>query len=143
MLTTRQSFRLPDEIKSTGVARIDAWDGWRGIAIFLVLCGHFYDFKWIWEDRMGVDVFFVLSGMLMSTILFDKRLSLKDFYIRRLSRVFPVLFAYVFAIYTFSWVQSLSFTASEVFSSLVFCVLITPRNPVFGQVRLQLGTCGH
>ena len=74
--------------------RVAVWDGWRGIAISMVLCGHFYDIKWLWEDRMGVDIFFVLSGMLMSIILFDKRQSLKDFYIRRLSRIYPALLVF-------------------------------------------------
>jgi peptidoglycan/LPS O-acetylase OafA/YrhL len=88
---------------------------------------------------MGVDVFFVLSGMLMSTILFDKRLSLKDFYIRRLSRVYPVLLAYVVAIYAFSWSQSLNFSASEVVSSLVFLRTYFPAEPGIWSGEVAIG----
>jgi len=106
-----------------------AWDGWRGFAILLVLCGHFFDIAWVWEDRMGVDVFFVLSGMLMSGILFEKRLSLKDFYIRRLSRVFPSLLVYVGFIFTFSWLFAIEFRTSEVVSSLVFMRTYLPAEP--------------
>jgi len=43
---------------SADSGRVPIWDGWRGMAILLVLCGHFYDIGWVWEDRMGVDVFF-------------------------------------------------------------------------------------
>ena len=106
-----------------------AWDGWRGCAILLVLIGHFFDTQWVWEDRMGVDIFFVLSGMLMSGILFEKRLSLRDFYIRRLSRVFPVLFVYVIFIFTFSWLYTIEFTATEVVSSLLFMRTYLPVEP--------------
>jgi len=128
-----------NELKTTGDARINVWDGWRGLAIFLVLTGHFYDIKWLWEDRMGVDVFFVLSGMLMSTILFDKRLSLKDFYIRRLSRIFPVLFVYVISIYTLSWAQSLNFSSSEVISSLFFLRTYYPEEPGIWSSQVAIG----
>lgn len=115
--------------KTTGGTRVITWDGWRGTAIVLVLCGHFYDIQWLWEDRMGVDVFFVLSGMLMSNILYDKRLRLKDFYIRRLSRVYPVLFVYVVVIYSVSWFEGLNFSSSEIVSSLLFLRTYYPQEP--------------
>lgn len=114
---------------TTGVKRVEAWDGWRGTAILMVLCGHFYDIGWVWEDRMGVDVFFVLSGMLMSVILFEKRLSLKDFYIRRLSRIYPALLFFVVAMFVFSWLFSRSFTIGEFFSSLLFLRTYYPVEP--------------
>lgn len=115
--------------RELAVDRNLAWDGWRGTAILLVLCGHFYDIGWVWEDRMGVDVFFVLSGMLMSRILFEKRLSLRDFYIRRLSRVFPTLFVYVVFIFTFASLYSVDFRATEVISSLLFMRTYLPAEP--------------
>jgi peptidoglycan/LPS O-acetylase OafA/YrhL len=75
----------PSELK-----RIDYLDGWRGLAILLVLVAHFLQLKWMDLGTMGVDVFFVLSGMLMANILFVKKVSLTIFYKRRISRVFPV-----------------------------------------------------
>jgi peptidoglycan/LPS O-acetylase OafA/YrhL len=123
----------------TSATRVDAWDGWRGIAIALVLCGHFYDIKWLWEDRMGVDVFFVLSGMLMSRILFEKRLSLRDFYIRRLSRVFPVLLAYIGFIYCVSWLHAIDFSASEVLSTAAFLRTYYPTDPGIWDTQVAIG----
>jgi peptidoglycan/LPS O-acetylase OafA/YrhL len=122
----RKLFVSPNDL---AVNRNLAWDGWRGCAILLVLCGHFFDIKWVWEDRMGVDVFFVLSGMLMSGILFEKRLSLRDFYIRRLSRVFPTLLVYVAFIFTFSWLYAIEFSSFEVISSLAFMRTYLPAEP--------------
>jgi len=120
-------------------SRVESWDGWRGLAITLVLCGHFFDIKWLWEDRLGVDVFFVLSGMLMSRILFEKRLSLKDFYIRRLSRIFPVLLVYVIAIYSISWLYSINFKIAEVFSSLFFLRTYLPAEPGIWDTKVAIG----
>lgn len=123
----------------SGSARVGNWDGWRGLAILSVLCGHFYDIKWLWEDRMGVDVFFVLSGMLMSIILFEKRLSLRDFYIRRLSRIFPVLVVYVVIVYAFSFVQQEAFTATEFFSTLFFLRTYIPAEPSIWGTEVAIG----
>jgi len=78
---------------------------------------------------MGVDVFFVLSGMLMSIILFDKRLSLRDFYIRRLSRIIPALFVFLFAVYGFAYLNSIEFSTIEFFSSLFFLRTYIPADP--------------
>lgn len=74
----------------------DYLDGWRGIAILMVLIGHFTNFPIFSFGGMGVELFFVLSGRLMAEILFIKGTSLKEFYRRRLSRIFPALFVFVF-----------------------------------------------
>lgn len=86
----------------TTINRVDYLDGWRGIAIGLVLLAHFlrdwqYGFAF---GRMGVDVFFVLSGLLMSNILFVKRTPLTTFYKRRFSRILPAFLFFSLAIYT-------------------------------------------
>lgn len=71
-------------------------DGWRGFAILLVLLGHFFPADDVIRlGRMGVDVFFVLSGRLMADILFEQRMPLKTFFIRRASRIYPALAVYV------------------------------------------------
>ncbi len=110
-------------------ARIAVWDGWRGLAIALVLCGHFFDLSWIHEDRMGVDVFFGLSGMLMSVILFEKRISLKDFYIRRFSRIFPALLFLVICLFTLAALQSHTIAPMELPASLLFIRTYIPQSP--------------
>lgn len=109
--------------------RVLVWDGWRGVAILLVLCDHFFDISWMWEGRMGVDVFFVLSGMLMSSILFEKRLSLKDFYIRRFSRVYPAYVVFVILMFMVALVFSVDFKWSELVANLLFLRTYLPLEP--------------
>ncbi len=57
----------------------DYLDGWRGLAILFVLQSHFLPIAGFRSGSMGVHVFFALSGLLMSRILYDKREPLKIF----------------------------------------------------------------
>ena len=131
---------------SGSLNRVSVWDGWRGMAIILLLIGHFFDQKWIWEDRLGVDAFFVLSGMLMSTILFEKRMNLKDFYIRRFSRIFPAFSLYVIVIFTLSLLarllfdrEELTFEGKEFISTLTFFRTYIPLDPHIWATKIPIG----
>src|SRR5271156_3755385 len=75
--------------------RLSYLDGWRGVCILTVIAGHFAPFHFINFGDLGVEMFFVLSGRLMADILFVDKFPLKQFYIRRFSRVWPGLFVYV------------------------------------------------
>ncbi len=119
--------------------RIDVWDGWRGMAIILLLCGHFTNTPWILEGRMGVDFFFVLSGMLMSTILFEKRMNLKDFYIRRFSRIIPAFTLFVLVTFLAAKLISLDFSASEVVANLTFLRTYYPVTPHIWDTDVPVG----
>lgn len=112
-------------------SRIEEWDGWRGLAILLVLVGHFTFSQWIWEERMGVDIFFVLSGMLMSNILFVKRMQMRDFYIRRFSRVIPTLALFLCAAYAVSLILNYDFSLTEIIASLFFIRTYFPVDPEY------------
>jgi peptidoglycan/LPS O-acetylase OafA/YrhL len=72
-------------------------DGWRGFAIAALLIGHFAPVPGINMGRFGVELFFALSGRLMAEILFVRRFPLPAFFRRRISRVWPALFAFVLA----------------------------------------------
>ncbi|MFO1393252.1 MAG: acyltransferase family protein [Steroidobacteraceae bacterium] len=71
-------------------------DGLRAIAVLSVLAFHI-KFRWMSGGFVGVDVFFVISGYLISSILFNEieqsRFSVLGFYERRIRRIFPALFA--------------------------------------------------
>lgn len=123
---------------STG-ERITVLDGWRGLAILLVLVGHFTFSSWVWEERMGVDVFFVLSGMLMSNILFVERIALKDFYVRRFSRVAPALFVFLCAAFLLAVLLEYEFQFSEFFASLFFIRTYFPAEPEYFLTPLPTG----
>lgn len=79
----------------TPTARILYLDGWRGLAILLVLVGHFLPIPGSDAGRAGVELFFVLSGLLMSRLLLEKNVPLKRFFMRRLGRVLPALFGFL------------------------------------------------
>jgi peptidoglycan/LPS O-acetylase OafA/YrhL len=91
-------------------ARLPALDGVRGLAILLVMVFHMtvmssataVDRLWINLTDFGaggVDLFFVLSGFLITGILFDSKQSphyFRNFYARRTLRIFPLYYAVVF-----------------------------------------------
>lgn len=73
-------------------------DGWRGLAIVLLLIGHFFPVPGINLGTAGVNLFFVLSGFLMAGILFVRPVPIPVFYRRRIARVFPSVFVFIGAI---------------------------------------------
>ena len=75
--------------------RIGALDGWRGMALLLVLVGHFAPVAGYNLGTLGVDCFFVLSGRLMAEILFVRQERLSLFFQRRFTRVYPALVVFV------------------------------------------------
>lgn len=70
-------------------------DGIRGIAVLAVIFYH-ADIKVFSGGFVGVDIFFVISGYLITTIIFreinENEFSLAQFYERRIRRIFPALF---------------------------------------------------
>ncbi|MDA3656529.1 acyltransferase family protein [Mycobacterium xenopi] len=72
-----------------------ALDGLRAIAVTLVLAGH-GGIPGLGGGFIGVDIFFVLSGFLITSLLFDElartgRIDLSGFWIRRARRLLPAL----------------------------------------------------
>lgn len=73
-----------------------ALDGLRGIAILLVVFFHNFGFiNYFYFGWLGVDLFFVLSGFLITNILINQVGSedyLKNFFVRRVLRIFPLYY---------------------------------------------------
>ncbi|WP_298267859.1 acyltransferase [Geobacter sp.] len=72
-----------------------ALDGLRGIAI-LTVCFFHWGLPWIPGGFFGVDIFFVVSGYLITSILLQElrttsNINFRDFYLRRILRLFPAL----------------------------------------------------
>lgn len=81
-------------------------DGLRAIAILSVVGFHAFP-EWVKGGFVGVDIFFVISGYLISTIIFGSlarnSFSFVEFYIRRINRIFPALLLVLIACYIFGW----------------------------------------
>lgn len=98
---------------STARSRIPELDGVRGVAILMVLLWHYVQNQLVAEAGSvlasvklslgfawsGVDLFFVLSGFLITGILLEQKGKsnyFKVFYIRRVCRIFPLYYLYLF-----------------------------------------------
>ncbi|APG94664.1 acyltransferase family protein [Sinorhizobium americanum] len=83
------------------IARDLQLDGLRALAVSLVLYGHFFAADGSYWGHIGVRLFFVLSGFLITRLLLEARadsafepaVALKSFYVRRALRIFPPYFA--------------------------------------------------
>lgn len=86
-------------------------DGLRAIAVLAVVIFHAFP-KTLAGGFIGVDIFFVLSGYLISTILFRSldagQFSLLDFYVRRTKRIFPALLLVLVSCLGLGWFALLS-----------------------------------
>jgi peptidoglycan/LPS O-acetylase OafA/YrhL len=95
-------------------SHVPALDGLRGLAIIMVLFVHFIGNAQPWNafERLlvkasnyglyGVDLFFVLSGYLITGILYDSKGSshyFRNFYMRRVLRIFPLYYAVLLVLF--------------------------------------------
>jgi len=84
------------------LSHVPALDGLRGIAIATVVLTH--TTGWPPGGYLGVDLFFVLSGFLITTLLLEEHtatgtISIRRFYMRRARRLLPALFLLI-GVYT-------------------------------------------
>lgn len=81
-------------------------DGLRAIAILSVVGFHAFP-EWVKGGFVGVDIFFVISGFLISSIIFGNleknTFNYYDFYARRIKRIFPALILVLVASYAAGW----------------------------------------
>lgn len=97
--------------QTAGRTKLASLDGWRALAITLVLASHMWasenapNLGPLWEiishqGNFGVRIFFTLSGFLITFLLLDEwkrrgTISLKAFYLRRIFRIFPVYYLFL------------------------------------------------
>ncbi|MGK0247666.1 MAG: peptidoglycan/LPS O-acetylase OafA/YrhL [Oleispira sp.] len=81
-------------------------NGLRAIAVIAVVLFHF-NASWMPGGFAGVDVFFVISGFLMTGIIFrgfeQQKFSILKFYVARANRIIPALAALCMVLLVFGW----------------------------------------
>ena len=101
------------ELSNASDGRLLAMEGLRGLAVGLVFICHFFamyigntNSNWLQYasdfvprvTHIGVDLFFILSGFLIYKPLISRDINLKNFWIRRIKRIYPTYTA-VFVVY--------------------------------------------
>ncbi|PLX94600.1 MAG: acyltransferase [Desulfuromonas sp.] len=108
-------------------------DGLRALAVIPVILFH-AGIKPFAGGFVGVDIFFVISGYLITTILFsemeDDRFSIVNFYERRARRIVPALFFVILCCLPFSWIW-LSSSDLKDFSQSLMAVVSFSSNILF------------
>jgi peptidoglycan/LPS O-acetylase OafA/YrhL len=104
----------PIDTVDSSTGHIRALDGVRGLAILMVMVGHFWLgahpqnafesglYTVLQNGWIGVDLFFVLSGFLITGILLDAKGAdgyFRNFYARRVLRIFPLYYGFLFAFF--------------------------------------------
>lgn len=124
--------------------RIPSLDGWRAISIFLVLGSHSIvtvgfpqewepTFDWIFYGNLGVRVFFVISGLIITWLMLVESatkgtVNLKNFYVRRALRIFPVCFAFLGVVAALQFFTDFQQSRGQWLRNITF----TTGLPIFG-----------
>jgi len=110
-------------------------DGLRALAVFPVILFH-AGFEFFSGGFVGVDVFFVISGYLITTLIIDEiesgSFSVADFYERRARRILPALFFVMLVCLPFSWAWMLP-SQMEDFAQSLIAVSLFASNFLFWQ----------
>lgn len=146
MLNSNSDHKTQDAPSPLSQGRIPSLDGLRAVSILLVVVSHLSMASdnplpgrvwWYHNGAIGVDVFFAISGFLITTLLLRERdrsgkISIRGFYGRRGLRILPPFYAYLMVLAALNcfgyfrpthlvyrdWVASLTYTANFVTSAL-------------------------
>src|SRR4029077_7675427 len=115
--------------------RIPSLDGLRAISIVMVLFAHLAGTRGfpvpavagnlLGLAELGVHVFFVISGYLITRLLIDEldqhgRISLRHFYFRRTMRIFPPYYAYLGVVFLLSVAGALQLAPHDLVHGLTY-----------------------
>jgi peptidoglycan/LPS O-acetylase OafA/YrhL len=108
-------------------------DGLRAVAVLPVILFH-ADFRMFSGGYVGVDIFFVISGYLITSIIYEEiargSFSVSEFYYRRIRRIFPALYLVMVVSVPVAW-YILSTPDLKEFFTIVFTVPLFLSNIQF------------
>jgi peptidoglycan/LPS O-acetylase OafA/YrhL len=115
---------------------VPSLDGLRAIAVTMVmfLHAHFYLGK---NGAIGVQIFFILSGFLITTILLDEfykygTVNIRIFYFKRTLRLFPALFTMLIVIFVYAFFTENLLVKNTLFKEITASALYI-SNLVYGK----------
>ena len=117
-------------------------DGLRAVAILMVTLGHFgidnilLPYNLLIDSEIGVHIFFVLSGFLITTLLIKEKLrsgkiSIRHFYIRRILRIVPLAYLFLIVLLILGLIGYRMSTPSDFIYSFLFLKNLPIRNQPF------------
>lgn len=127
--------------------RIASLDGFRAISILMVLYGHLAGTRnfplrtvaqanfWLGDvARLGVLVFFVISGFLITTLLMAEQrktgsISLVQFYLRRVLRIFPAFYVLLLALFVAAILGWVNLAGRDFAFAMTYLVNYYPDHP--------------
>ena len=125
------------------MTRIPILDGWRGLSILLVLIGHLFPVGpkgWALNGAAassGMALFFTLSGFLICKLLLRNQ-NISRFLIRRFSRIIPIAWLTVTAIFLFSNVSVDWLMANLTFVGNIPPIRLSPLNAHFWSLCVEI-----
>jgi len=114
---------------------IPSLDGLRAISILLVISVHAANGMPLSDaarhflstySRLGVTIFFVISGFLITTLLLKEKdnrngvIDIKKFYVRRFLRIFPVFYLYIFVVFILSRIYHMHIPSSAFWHAITY-----------------------
>lgn len=124
--------KIPDQLNSKYYHSLD---GFRGIAIAMVVLSHLKlldleIYHIIFNGKLGVLIFFVLSGFLITTLILKEKIStnkisLKNFFIRRVLRIFPVAYLFLGTLLILNYYYDLGISKLNFIGAALYIINLT------------------
>ena len=116
--------------EKTTLKFIPALTGYRAIAAWMIFVLHFFPFNnplapeflksFIREWHIGVDMFFVLSGFLITFRYFDQNpIDFKKYMVNRLARIYPMYFLVTFGVFLAFYLQNGTWNSEKTIEAIV------------------------
>ncbi|HMG81447.1 MAG TPA: acyltransferase [Ferruginibacter sp.] len=121
---------------------IPSLGGLRALSVMIVLISHInvrswgnkvipFPFSMLLDGNFGVNIFFVISGFLITTLLIAEEnatgtISLKNFYMRRIFRIFPAYYFVLFIYFLLALFSIVHFTTQSWLSSIFYYKYLVP-----------------
>ena len=123
MTFSNKEFQVPEKL-----GYVPSLDGLRAVAVSLVMLSH-ANFQFCTNaGEIGVDIFFAISGFLITTLLLEeqfinKKISLINFYLRRSFRLFPALYLMLLIVFLYALIFAISADKQIIFREVLASTL--------------------